>query len=117
MLDKGELKPVDIHHEKFLEWANDEGAWASRAVLSGLSLQRYQDPATGKLLEPDNLIFTALPDYQESAELDATALSAYDKLKDEHGNMPFNLKEKLESPEVGYHIMDLFLPDAPAGGP
>lgn len=117
VLEKDELKPVDINHENFLEWGDDEGAWAAKAVLTGLSLQRYQDPATGKLLEPDNLIFTALPDYLETAELDATALSAYDKLKDENGDMPFNLKEKLESPEVGYHIMDLFLPDAVQGEP
>jgi len=117
VLEKDELKPVDIHHENFLERAVDGGAWATRAVLTGLSLQRYQDPATGQLLEPDNLVFTALPDYAETAELDATALSAYDKLKDENGNMPFNLKEKLESPDVGYHIMKLFLPDAPAGEP
>lgn len=117
VLEKDELKPVDINHENFLERADDGGAWAARAVLTGLSLQRYQDPATGKLLEPGKLIFTALPDYQETAELDATALSAYDKLKDENGNMPFNLKEKLESPEVGYHIMDLFLPQVPAREP
>ncbi|WP_413704090.1 SpvB/TcaC N-terminal domain-containing protein [Pseudomonas sp. Pseusp16] len=117
VLEKNELKPVDIHHEKLLEWAADAGAWAGKAVLTGLSLQRYQDPATGQLLDPDRLIFTALPDYLETAELDAAALSAYDKLKDENGNMPFNLKEKLQSPEVGYHIMDLFLPDAPAGDP
>lgn len=117
VLEKDELKPVDINHENFLDRADDEGAWAAKAVLTGLSLQRYQDPATGKLLEPDNLIFTALPDYLETAELDATALSAYDKLKDENGDMPFNLKEKLESPEVGYHIMDLFLPDAVQGEP
>jgi hypothetical protein len=31
--------------------------------------------------------------------------------------MPFNLKEKLLSPEVGYHIMDWFLPDSKAGEP
>ncbi|WP_223459585.1 SpvB/TcaC N-terminal domain-containing protein [Pseudomonas sp. GL-RE-19] len=110
VLEKHELKPVDINHENFLEWADDEGAWATGAVLTGLSLQRYQNPATGQLLDPDKLIFTALPDYTETAELDATALSAYDKLKDENGDMPFNLKAKLESPEVGYHIMDLFLP-------
>ncbi|PTR29395.1 SpvB/TcaC N-terminal domain-containing protein [Pseudomonas sp. GV085] len=117
VLEKDELEPVDINHENFLEWADDEGTWAAKAVLTGLSLQRYQDPATGELLEPDNLIPTALPDYQETAELDANALSAYDKLKDENGDMPFNLKEKLESPQVGYHIMDLFLPPAPAGDP
>ncbi|EJM58092.1 SpvB/TcaC N-terminal domain-containing protein [Pseudomonas sp. GM48] len=117
VLEKNELKPVDINHEKFLGWSADSGAWSARAVLTGLSLQRYQDPDTGNLLDPDKLIFNALPDYVETAELDATALSAYDKLKDENGNMPFNLKEKLESPEVGYHIMDLFLPVPEASPP
>jgi hypothetical protein len=117
VLEKDELKPADIHHENFLERAVDGGAWATSAVLTGLSRQRYQDPASGQLLDPDKLVFSALPDYAETAELDATALSAYDKLKDADGNMPFNLKEKLESPEVGYHIMDRFLPDAPAGEP
>ncbi|MEJ5058859.1 MULTISPECIES: SpvB/TcaC N-terminal domain-containing protein [unclassified Pseudomonas] len=117
VLEKDELRPADINYEKFLEWAKDTGPWAAKAVMTGLSLQRYQNPADGQLLDPDALIFEALPDYQETAELDATALSAYDKLKDENGDMPFNLKEKLLSPEVGYHIMDWFLPDAKAGEP
>ncbi|MBV6825209.1 SpvB/TcaC N-terminal domain-containing protein [Pseudomonas sp. PD9R] len=121
VLNKDELRSADINYQKFLEWSGDNGAWAAKAVLTGLSLQRYQDPATGELLDPDpeqnKIIFNALPDYQETAELDATALSAYDKLKDENGIMPFNLKEKLQSPEVGYHIMALFLPASPAGEP
>jgi hypothetical protein len=117
VLAKAELQPADIHYENILELSKDEGPWAARAVLTGLALQRYQDPATGQLLDPDKLIFQALPDYQEVAELDATALSAYDKLKDEDGNMPFNLKEKLESPDVGYHIMEWFLPESNAGEP
>ena len=114
VLQKAELKAVDIHHQQLLEWTGDQGDWAAKAVLSGLSLQRYQDPATGQLLAPDQLTFNALPDYSETAELDASALSAYDKLRDDNGEMPFNLKEKLQSPEVGYHIMQSFLPDAPA---
>lgn len=114
VLQKTELKAGDIHHQQMLEWADDQPDWAAKAVLSGLSLQRYQDPATGQLLDPDQLTFNALPDYSETAELDASALSAYDKLRDDNGEMPFNLKEKLQSPEVGYHIMQPFLPDAPA---
>ncbi|MHC8402486.1 SpvB/TcaC N-terminal domain-containing protein [Pseudomonas sp. MDT1-17] len=120
-LETTELEPVDIHYDNFRELSDDEGPWAAKAVLTGLVLQRYQDPATGELLDPDPaekaIIFQALPDYQETAELDATALNAYDKLQDEDGNMPFNLKEKLLSPEVGYHIMEWFLPDSKAGEP
>ncbi|MGH8421781.1 MAG: SpvB/TcaC N-terminal domain-containing protein, partial [Pseudomonas fluorescens] len=121
VLEKDGLELQNIHYQHFLEQSEDEGQWAAKAVLTGMSLQRYQNPATGELLDPDpqqnKIIFQALPDYQESAELDATALSAYDKLKDDDGNMPFNLKKKLESPEVGYHIMKWFLPDAKAGEP
>ncbi|MDN3219121.1 SpvB/TcaC N-terminal domain-containing protein [Pseudomonas nunensis] len=116
ILEKAELKPQDINYEHFLERSDDKGPWAAKAVLTGLSLQRYQNPANGELLDPapekNAIVFEALPDYLEAAELDTTALSAYDKLKNAEGNMPFNLKEKLESPEVGYHIMDRFLPDA-----
>jgi hypothetical protein len=116
VLDKNELKSADINHENFLERAEDNGLWAAKAVLTSLSRQRYQNPDDGKLLDPapekNEIVFNALPDYQETAELDATALSAYDKLQDGEGNMPFNLKEKLLSPEVGYHIMEWFLPDA-----
>jgi len=111
VLDKAALSPQSINHEHFLEMSADDGEWAKQAVLTGLSLQRYIDPANGQTLAPGEATFEALPAYIETAELDAVALSAYDKLKDEDGNMPFNLKEKLESPEVGYHIMDLFLPE------
>lgn len=111
VLEKDELKPEDIHYQYFLEHSEDLGQWAAEAVMIGMSLQRYQNPATGDLLDPDTLIFEAMPDYQEIAELDATALSAYDMLEVD-GEMPFNLKEKLLSPEVGYHIMEWFLPDA-----
>jgi hypothetical protein len=112
VLDKAALSPQTINHEYFVQMSGDGGVWAKQAVLSGLSQQRYIDPQSGQALAPGDATFEALPAYVETAELDAIALSAYDKLQDEHGNMPFNLKEKLESPEVGYHIMDLFLPDA-----
>ncbi|MCP1499759.1 hypothetical protein J2Y86_004466 [Pseudomonas migulae] len=110
VLDKGQLSPETINHEHFLEQSQDDGDWAKLSVLTGLSLQRYMHP-DGQTLAPGKATIEGLPAYIEIAELDATALSAYDKLKDEQGNMPFNLKEKLESPEVGYHIMALFLPE------
>jgi hypothetical protein len=112
VLEKDELNAAQIHNDYFLQMsADDDGQWAKQAVLSGLSMQRYIDPETGQTLAPGEATFEGLPAYVETAELDAIALSAYDKLQDEQGNMPFNLKEKLQSTEVGYHIMDVFLPE------
>ncbi|UWF52171.1 toxin [Pseudomonas sp. N3-W] len=110
VLEKNELSLDTINHKNLLEWSKDDGKWAKQSVLTGLSLQYYMDPENGKTLDPGKATFEGLPAYVETAELDEVALSAYDELKDEEGNMPFNLKEKLESPEVGYHIMALFLP-------
>lgn len=110
VLEKSALMAEDINQEHFAQMSEDDGTWAQQAVLSGLSLQRYVDPQNGQILEPGAATFAGLPAYVETAELDAIALSAYDKLKDANGDMPFNLKEKLESREVGYHIMPLFLP-------
>jgi len=111
VLDKSALTAANITHEYFLRQIADDGAWAKQSVLTGLSMQLYMNPANNQPLAPGQATFEGLPAHIETAELDAIALSAYDKLKDAEGNMPFNLKEKLESPEVGYHIMDLFLPE------
>lgn len=111
VLEKLQLTAKDIHHKNFLEWSKDEGEWAKQSVLAGMSMQLYIDPDTHQTLEKGKATVHALPGYVEIAELDAHALSAYDKLKNEQGQMPFNLKEKLESPEVGYHIMKWFLPE------
>jgi len=112
VLEKNALSAQNINHEHFLQMSHDDGEWAKQAVLAGLSLQRYINPDNAQTLEPGEATFAGLPGYLETAELDAVALSAYDKLKNADGEMPFNLKEKLESPEVGYHIMPLFLPAA-----
>ncbi|WP_159813902.1 toxin TcdB middle/C-terminal domain-containing protein [Pseudomonas sp. 18058] len=111
VLDKPAITATNITHEYFLRQSADDGAWAKQSVLTGLSMQLYMNPANNQPLAPGQVTFEGLPAHIETAELDAIALSAYDKLKDAEGNMPFNLKEKLESPEVGYHIMDLFLPE------
>ena len=116
VLDKTALSPGTINQEKFLEWFGKDGKWEQEPELTGLSLQRYMDPVNGQVLAPSKATFEALPAYVETAELDAVALSAYDKLKDEQGNMPFNLKERLESTAVGYHIMALFLPEVKKDG-
>ncbi|WPN46204.1 SpvB/TcaC N-terminal domain-containing protein [Pseudomonas sp. P8_241] len=115
VLEKGQLSSKDIHHAKFLEWSTDDGEWAKKAVLASMSMQYYIDPDTGQTMDKGSATYHALPGYVKIAELDATALSAYDKLKDENGNMPFNLKEKLE--EVGYHIMEWFLPEVELSEP
>jgi hypothetical protein len=113
VLPKQALTPATINYAHFLEQSKDDGEWAAQSVLTGLSLQHYMNPKDGETpLAPGQTSFEGLPAHVEIAELDEVALSAYDKLKDEHGNMPFNLKDKLESPEVGYHIMALFLPEA-----
>lgn len=111
VLEKTALSPDKINHENVVEWSKDDGEWARKSVLTGLSLQYYMDPVSGQTLTPGKATFEGLPAHVETAELDEVALSAYDKLKDVGGNMPFNLKAMLESPEVGYHIMDLFLPE------
>ena len=111
--NKAALSPNDIHHDNILDRFNDGGEWAAKSTLTGLSLQRYMDPISGQVLAPGKATFEALPAYVEMAELDDVALSAYDRLKNDEGDPPFNLKEKLE--EVGYHIMELFLPDGETG--
>lgn len=110
VLEKARLNARDICHENFVEWSQDDGDWAKQSVLAGMSEQYYIDPATGLTLNRGKATVHALPGHVEIAELDANALSAYDKLRDEDGNMPFSLKDKLESPEVGYHRMDWLLP-------
>ncbi|PMZ56702.1 SpvB/TcaC N-terminal domain-containing protein [Pseudomonas sp. FW300-N1A5] len=110
VLEKSELSAEEINYKSFLDKSEDDGNWAKHSVLTSLSMQHYMDPVSCQPLTPGKATFEGLPAYVETAELDGVALSAYDKLKDEQGNMPFNLKEKLESPEVGYHIMELFLP-------
>lgn len=111
VLEKTQLSAEAIHHENFLACSADDGEWATKSVLAGMSEQLYIDPVTGQTLAPGQASVHALPGQVNIAELDANALSAYDKLKNEEGIMPFNLKEKLESPEVGYHIMKWFLPE------
>ena len=117
VLEKPLLSAREIHHENFLEWSKDEGEWAKQSVLAGMSMQLYTDPLNGQTLEQGKATVHALPAHVVIAELDRRALSAYDKLMDKDGNMPFNLKEKLESPEVGYHIMKWFLPEVEQSEP
>jgi len=117
-LDKTALRPEQVNHEYLLEQSRDDGAWAAQSVLTGLSVQHYIDPESGHTLAPGQASFEALTAHVETAELDEVALGAYDRVKDKltdkDGN-PCSLKQKLESKEVGYHIMQWFLPEVDPG--
>ena len=79
-------------------------------VLAGQSIQRYRDPQALTQYQPlpDGVAsFQALLDHQELAELDQVALSAYDLLRNEHGELPFDLEHMLR--EAGYHTMPWLL--------
>ena len=82
-------------------------------TLVGQSIQRYRDPSALSLYQPlpdSTASFQALPDHEEVAELDPAALSAYDLLKDQQGELPFDLAQKLQA--AGYHAMHwLFEPE------
>ncbi|MBV4452394.1 MULTISPECIES: SpvB/TcaC N-terminal domain-containing protein [Pseudomonas] len=107
-LEKAALAPEDISHENVLHWSRDDGEWANLSVLGGLSRQFYMDPSNAQVLPAGRSTFEALTAYHEHAELDATALQAFDRLKD--ADNAFDLMALLQSPQAGYHIMDLFLP-------
>jgi len=96
IVPKAQWRPADMNWERL---SSDEGPLAAEVerTLGGLSVQRYQGCADGEAS------FEALPDYSEMAELDETALQAYDRVmtRDE-------LREKLL--EIGYARMPAFFP-------
>lgn len=101
------LTPEAIGYEEFTRQVpqNPLNAQAQRELL-GQSVQRYLDTQSASWLEilPDGeATFPALSGFEEIAELGRTALTAYDALKNERGEMPFDLEQKLI--EVGYHKM------------
>ena len=112
VLEKSALDAATIHYENLLAWTREDGEWARHATLTGMSRRFYMDPLSAQPLPAGKATFQALPAYNESAELNADALEAYEPLRDDDGTLPFNLKATLESPEVGYHIMEPFLPTA-----
>jgi hypothetical protein len=91
-----DLSPADISYEQFTA-ADGKFALLAR-TLTGLSVQRYIGCDDGEAS------FEALPDATESAELDAHALSAYERVMNEE-----QLAAKLL--EVGYQRMQAFFPD------
>ncbi|MBK5397755.1 toxin [Pseudomonas sp. TH39(2020)] len=77
--ENGGLPAKDMTYEKLLERVK-ESAWTHQSVLTGLSVQRYKNTSTAETLEEGVAHFEALADYLETAELDETALTAFDVL-------------------------------------
>ena len=91
-----ELSTETISYEQF---SNPQGPLATMPrTLTGLSVQRYIGCGEGEAT------FEALPDANESAELDDHALSAYERVMDAD-----SLATRLE--EIGYQPMPSVLPD------
>ncbi|WP_347901702.1 hypothetical protein [Pseudomonas purpurea] len=78
--------------------------WNAQRLLSQLSRQRYLSTVDGSLLPDAHAHFEALTGPLELAELDKTALAAYDSLPP-----PFNIREELR--KIEFHPMALFLDD------
>lgn len=103
------LQPDAISYEAFIAQtaANPLNPQAQRTLV-GQSVQRYRDLSGVHPLPDGEAMFLALADELEIAELDEAALKAYDLLRNDEGEMPFDLEQKLL--EVGYHKMRLVLP-------
>ncbi|TVT84559.1 SpvB/TcaC N-terminal domain-containing protein [Pseudomonas sp. H3(2019)] len=97
------LDTKDITYEKLIELVKDT-SWTTKSVLTGLSVQRYKHTSSAETLPGGVAHFEALPDHLETAELDETALKAYDVLS--QATRP---KGKLLE-RSGYHRMSDFLP-------
>ena len=99
------LAPEDIDYETLLEHHNDP-AWNALRELTGQTVQRYLKTADRTLLGDGVAEFEALAAPREIAQLDKTALAAYNVLPP-----PFDIRAELT--KVGYRTMPLFLdPDA-----
>ena len=100
----GGLKPDQVSLEA-LTRHQDSDHWNSERVLTTQSLQRYLK-ADGSPLADGHAEFEALAGPLEIAQLDKTALAAYDVLP-----APFNIHEELK--KIGYKAMPfLFEPTA-----
>ncbi len=101
------LTPQAISYEAFSRQSDDNPLHPhAKRVLVRQSVQRYRDPTdlSHYLPLPNGAAsFEALADCQEIAELDSTALAAYDLLRNEQGEMPFDLEARLLA--SGYHKM------------
>ena len=101
--EAGGLATKDMTYEKLIELVK-ETAWTTQSVLTGLSVQRYKNTSTAETLPDGVAHFEALIDHLEAAELDETALKAFDTLP--QASRP---KGKLLE-RSGYHRMTDVLP-------
>lgn len=98
-LPKASVNLAQLSYEALLAEDGLLGPQAPR-TLTALSVQRYQGCAQG------SASFIALADFAEAAELDETALQAYEEVLE-----PDALNAKLV--ELGYTRMPAFLPEEP----
>jgi len=105
--ETGGLSSKDMTYEKLIELVK-EPIWATQNVLTGLSVQRYNSTLTAETLGEGVAHFEALADHLETAELDETALTAFDVLP--QASRP--TEELIE--QIGYQSMtDFFSKSTP----
>lgn len=102
--EAGGFIPTNLNYEKLLRLASEQ-TWTTQVNLTSLSVQRYKNTVTREVLEDGDAHFEALPDHMETAELDETALKAFDVL-----TQTTRPKGGLLS-RLGYHRMTGFFPD------
>lgn len=109
VLAKASLEPAHINYEHLIKNGpvNPLGPHVPR-TLASMTAQYYTLALSDSALAQGQASFEALPAYRECAELDATALSAYDDLPASPGDAPFDLAGSLR--EEHYHPMSVFLP-------
>lgn len=103
--DAGGLESKELSFEKLIALVK-EPQWATGSVLTGMSVQRYKHTSTAETLADGVAHFEALADHLETAELDETALKAFDVL-----GQDVRPKGKLLE-RSGYHRMTDFLPES-----
>ena len=101
--EPGGLSTTDMTYEKLIAMV-EQSAWTTQSDLTGLSVQRYKNTTTTETLPDGVAHFEALTDHLETAELDETALKAFEVL-------PQDARPKGKLLErSGYHRMTDFLP-------
>ena len=101
--EDGGLAPEDITFEKISELVA-KPSWTTQAALTSLSVTRYKKPSVDETLPDGNASFEALVAHLETAELDESALQAFDLLPEKSRPEDTLLKQ------IGYEPMTDFLP-------
>ncbi|MBP5955354.1 toxin [Pseudomonas anatoliensis] len=99
------LDPEQVSFES-LTTHQDSAHWQTQRVLTTQSVQRYVT-VDGTLLDEGDASFEALAGPLEMAQLDKTALDAYDVLP-----APFNIRDELR--KIGYTAMPLLFEPSPS---